>query len=485
MLIQDLRQIRPLFESLPGTFIGVGMTAFSRILPSYFLDAFRIVALHRTLDLPILRQKAEIFCLREETEGDGHMQAINAEHLLLHPQTRRYLDAIPEPKYFFPYQDYPGLRSAASAKGWRMLANSPSLRLKLVRREFFKKMAEALNLPQAPGGIYPIGVIHENTYEKWCRLLGEQMVIQLPDIEQGGGRGTFFVRSATDYRTLRERLKENRWRNRRLETVSVHKFLEGTPSSVAVCVTRHGTLVSSLQQQLLDLPYCRDFAESGVFCGHVWHNRGWPRAINESAFKQACRIGNYLGSLGYKGILGIDFVVQEREGDVYPMEINPRLTGAFPMLSLLHLQKGVIPLEAFHMLEFLEIPYRIDRDQLNQCYAGTVNGSHLLLFRPMKLDKTGSGALRPGLYEQGPAKGDFRFMAATLEYRDIKNENQFILADGPMVGEPLVANGDASHARLCRLLFAGPVADLNGKLSSQALSAADWVLRKTAKEEIS
>lgn len=480
MFIRDIRQIRALFQSLPGTFIGVGMTAFSRILPAFFLDFYRIVALHRTEDLSLLRQRVDIFCLEEETENEAPIPVENSESLLLHPQTGCFLDGISGTKFFFLYQDYPGLRSAAQANGWHLLANSPQLRQRVAKRKFFKEMAVDLNLPQAPGDIYPIETLHLKGYAAWCNFLGPSFVVQLPEIERGGGRGTFFVHSKGDYQQLQDGLAENRWRNTKLESISVHKFLEGIPSSVVVCVTRHGTLVSSLQRQLLDLPYCEDFAENGVFCGHAWGGFQWAEQVRRSAFEQACRIGDYLGTLGYKGVLGIDFIVQQKRGKVYPIEINPRLTGALPMLSLLHLQAGIIPLEAFHMLEFLDTPYRIDRNALNNRYAEPVTGSHLLLFRP-PASKIRGVIVRPGLYEYSPSKEGFRFLKETLAYQDIRNENQFILTDGPMYGKAGEVTQQDSHEKLCRLLFSYPVVNHDGMLSPQALLAANWVREETAK----
>ncbi|MCG6879371.1 MAG: ATP-grasp domain-containing protein [Deltaproteobacteria bacterium] len=456
------------------------MTAFSRILPAFFLNFYRIVALHRTEDLSLLRQKADIFCLEEETENGAPIPLENSESLLLHPQTGCFLDGIPGTKYFLLYQDYPGLRSAAQANGWHLLANSPQLRQSVATRKFFKKMVVDLNLPQAPGDIYPIETLHLKGYGAWCNFLGSSFVVQLPEIERGGGRGTFFVHSKGDYQQLQDRLAENRWRNTKLESISVHKFLEGIPSSVVVCVTRHGTLVSSLQRQLIDLPYCEDFAENGVFCGHAWGVSAGSEASREFVFKQACRIGDYLGALGYRGVLGIDFIVHEKVEKVYPIEINPRLTGALPMLSLLHLQAGVIPLEAFHMLEFLDIPYRIDRNALNKRYAETVKGSHLLLFRP-PASKTRGVIVRPGLYEYGPSKEGFHFLKEALAYQDIGKENQFILIDGPMYKKAGEVIRQDSLDRLCRLLFSYPVVDHNGMLSPQALLAANWVREETAK----
>jgi len=46
-------------------------------------------------------------------------------------------------------------------------------------------------------------------------MLGPELVIQLPDIGQGGGRGTFFVRSAEAYDLLVELV----WEVQKLEHV--------------------------------------------------------------------------------------------------------------------------------------------------------------------------------------------------------------------------------------------------------------------------
>jgi len=475
MFISGIPHIKTLFQSLPGTFVGVGMTAYSRIVPASFLKAYHIVALHPTGDLPLLRKQTPIFCLLEETKRGTPER--NSAALMAHPLTRRFVDGLSDPKYFFLYQDYPELRSLAETHGWRLLANSPELRQRAGKRDFFKKMTAQLGLPQIPGDMCPIGAIHQKGYEEWRHQLGPVFVVQLPEIERGGGRGTFFVRTAEDYLKLQGRLRENRWRDTPLETVSLKPFMEGIPASVTACVTRHGTLVSALQRQLLDLPYCRDFAENGVFCGHAWGVSPWSVVARKSAFEQASKIGAFLSTLGYKGILGIDFIVQEEK--VYPIEINPRLTGALPMLSLLHLQRGTIPLEAFHMLEFLDIPYRMDLNALNSRYAQTVQGSHLLIFRPQGVSRH-DASLNPGLYEYEPKHQKFHFLKETLSYGDIESEKQFILSDGPRLEKSKESPSRDSHSRLCRLLFSYPVVDIENSLSPQALLAAAWVQENAA-----
>ncbi|MCJ7684170.1 MAG: ATP-grasp domain-containing protein [Desulfobacteraceae bacterium] len=475
MFLRELDHVRDLFDSVNGAFVGVGITAFPRIIPSYFLDSYRIITLRKTGDLPQLRNKAEIFCLEEEIGGSLPTDSRDSAHLLAHQSVKRYLNKLPEPKHLLLYQNYPDLEKLAEKQGWILLANRADLRLRLRERAFFQQMAAGLDLRLVPGAIWPIEVIRERSYEEWASILGPQLVIQLPDIGQGGGRGTFFVRSAEAYDLLKKRLRGDIWREVRLKSVSVRKFMEGIPVSMAICITRHGILTSGLQEQLVDLAYCSDFLEDGIFCGHVWDETRWSLAIQEDALKQANRIGEYVASLGYRGILGIDFIIDEGGREICPIEINPRFTGAFPMLSLLHLQNGIIPLDIFHMLEFLDLPYQLDVEELNKQYARPIKGSHLLLFLPPGGQKVRFDRLLPGLYEYEPGEKRFFFRRDAMEYRDIQNENQFVLVDGP----PNIGGSGAVSTdplgRLCHMLFSYPVVDKDGAMSLHARVVLEWV----------
>jgi hypothetical protein len=467
-----------LFASLSTGLIGVGITAFSRIVPSYFLKSYHIVSLRKTLDIRYLRDRADIFCLEYEAGKDISEKGFNSARLLEHPLTRQYLNKLPGAKHLLLYQNYPELEKLAEQESWSLLANPSSLRTRLSGRHFFQDMLDSLGLPRVPGSIYPLRVIHERSYDYWSRRLGPSLVIQLAEITQGGGRGTFFIRSESDFLRLRECLKENTWRGVKLNYVSIHSLVEGIPVSVALCITKYGILISRLQRQLIDLPWCNRLYEKGVFCGHAWDETPWPTSVIADTRKQALSIGQHLSGLGYKGILGIDFVLHRGQERVYPLEINPRFTGAFPMLSLLHMEKEVIPLDAFHILEFLDVTYRIDVEELNSRYSEPVTGSHILVFLHPNPSGTRMQAPEPGLYEVDPRTNEPWFIRWAGDYKDIRNERQFIILDGP----PDMANHhsaiDDPFYRLCRLLFSFPVVDHAGIFSDLARNAVDWVYRR-------
>jgi len=479
MLLRTLVDVRHLFHDLEGTFLGVGMTAYSRIIPGYYLQPYHIITCRKTRDLPFLRRRDKIFCLEEETGQFLGESGFNSTKLLSHPLVKRYLKELPDPKYLLLYQGYSQLELLAEREGWFLLANPSSLRLKLAERSFFNEMVEGLNLPGIPGHIYPIRDIFHYDYDQWAQKTTPAFVVRLLDIKQGGGRGTFFIKSKVDYRRLQDKLREGTWRGMKLKRVSIHEFKDGIPVSLALCLTRHGILFSSLQRQLIDLPYCRDLSEDGVFCGHAWGKTGWPPSIKDEAKRQALLMGEYLMGLGYKGILGIDFLITRDKKDIYPLECNPRLTGAFPMLSQLHMGHNLIPMDVFHMLEFMDVSYEIDLVSMNSRYEEIIWGSHLIMFTLSDEVRVRGESPLSGLYKLDPESGRIHFLGGGCDYTHIRDENQFIIIDGPpATGQKGMIFRDSLH-RLCRILFPQPIIDEQDNISARALFVADWVKERT------
>lgn len=477
MLLQCLEDAREIFSSLKGSLVGVGMTAFSRIVPSYFFKGYHIIALRKTADLDMLRKRAEIFCLEEEIGETMKEPGVQSTRLLSDPLTRRYLRTLPDPKYLFIYQSYPELEELAREEKWILLASPSSLRTESGSRSFFKYLAARLNLNSVPGAIVPIQELWLRDYREWAMQLGPRLVVQLPEVRQGGGKGTFFVSTESEFQALLKLLKEGSWRGSKLETAAVHKYIEGIPASLALCITKEGIFHSGLQIQLLDLPYC-NVPERGVFCGHSWGGSPWSDAVRDEALAQTRPIGEYMRQRGYRGILGIDLVIQRDR--VYPMEMNPRLTGAFPMLSQLHMERGMVPMEAFHILEFMNKDYEADAHSLNEQYGERIMGSHMLLFLMGRGHELRRPYLRAGLYEMGGKGEDAGFVTPAIDYSDIRKDTQFIVIDGPPEGE--LGSQDPLY-RLCRLLFRNSMTGDKSMERKPALQAAEWVYRRILLQE--
>lgn len=457
----------PGLPELKGTVVGVGVTAFPRTGLSGFIPGYRIACIRRTGDLAAIRRDVEVFCL-EEAESGPLPAAGDSAALLSHPKTRQYLARLPKPVYLVLYQPSFEIEELARRNGWRLLANPAALRMRAGDRAFFQRLVGSLGLPAVPGGIFSLRRFREQPYEAWSRYVGPRVVIQLPDMLRGGGRSTFFLDSAEDLQCFKGLIRKGEWHGIRLRRVSVRKFIKGEPSSVTACIIGKKAVISPLQRQIIDPPWVEGVSSNGVFGGHSWGEEMWGRDSEEEAARQVTAVARALAAMGYRGIFGLDFLVDRSSGRVVPVELNPRLTGAFPVLSQLQAVRGEVPLEFLHVLSLLERFVYINSSVITESGPGRIQGAHIVLFRGY--DSIRKQQPRAGLYtvEDSPAKA--RWIGEAANPREIMGENQFILVDGPcMAGSEDSVSTDPLE-RIGRLVFSGPVLTPEGRFRPGVLN---------------
>jgi hypothetical protein len=337
----------------------------------------------------------------------------------------------------------------------------------------FRQILKQLGLAMIPGEQVSREALMGRGYGHFSLLYGKDMVFQLPDITKGGGRSTFFIRSEMDYMKFLRCISNGRYRGYQVRTINVATLIEGFPASVAVCATRHGALISSIQTQVMDIPeVLKVHRGNGFFCGHDWTYRKYSPSLNEQAMRIAQILSGYMWAKGYRGIFGIDLVVDEKAHVVYPVECNTRYTGAFPMLSMLHVvypvecntrytgafpmlsmlhvRNGAIPMDLFHILEFLDVDYEIDVDALNEAYRRPIGGGHIILFNKSHVPLKVGRDVRSGVYRCDPGGHD-----------------EFILTDGVPRKENIVVFND-ELTRMCRVLFPFQIIESPMKLNDKA-----------------
>jgi biotin carboxylase len=76
-------------------------------------------------------------------------------------------------------------------------------------------------------------------------------------------------------------------------------------------------------------------------------------------------LGDVLRHEGYRGYFEVD-LLHDLDADVlYLGEVNPRLSGASPMTNLTTEAYADMPLFLFHLLEYMDVDYELDIDELN------------------------------------------------------------------------------------------------------------------------
>ncbi|MEX0649539.1 MAG: ATP-grasp domain-containing protein [Candidatus Andersenbacteria bacterium] len=245
-------------------------------------------------------------------------------------------------------------------------------------------------------------------------------VIQNESEQLSGSRGTAVVYSLPDYMSFLERM-----RGKGGDRFVISEYITGQPYSVQGCVTSSGVYWAPVQRQIVSDPW---LASPGFsqFCGGLWGED----SLNTVAFYQVAeRVGQVMKQRGYKGIFGIDFLV-EPSGKVYVIEVNARLTGMTPVLSMMQNKHGIPPLLLLHVLEHARVPYTLKNDEeYKQKLRQVASLSYAVLHNRKPYSVQNTGNLRSGIYTF--EDNTLQYIRAGYTISDLQSESEFLIPDAP------------------------------------------------------
>lgn len=185
--------------------------------------------------------------------------------------------------------------------------------------------------------------------------LGTDLVVQTAFGDSG--HTTFFIANEQDYARHADDLAEE-------SEVKIMKRIKCRGATMEACATRSGTLVGPLLTEVVGEKALTPY--KGGWCG----NEIFPGAFNEKvrmrARDMAYRFGNQLIKEGYRGYFDLDFLIDEKDGEVYLGELNPRICGASSITNHAAFAYADAPLFLFHLMEFSGIKYNIEVEELNE-----------------------------------------------------------------------------------------------------------------------
>lgn len=477
------RDCKKLFENVRAIpVVGIGVTAFNRIFPGFVYPDYSVVCYKDSDDVEEMGRVARILSIQKDFLDEGDINKLNSLAVLEHKGVEKFMGTKGEGVGIFLYRTTERIDKLCEEKGWRVLANSSQVRDKYEDKKEFFKMGREIGLPMIKGQQFEIEELSGDFYGRIEKKLGRRLVFQLTDFSRGGGKGTFFVNSKDDYgKFLVELEKLNKEYKGRFVHVNVTRFVEGVSASITGCVTRHGVLSGVVQTQVVDVPeLIGESNNRGVFKGHDWSMMQYSDTVQKKADKMVKLLGDHMHKIGYKGIFGIDMIVDIQREEVYPVECNPRYTGAFPVYSMLQMNAGEVPLDVFQFLELLEIEYDMDFDAVNQSWKQPKQGAHLVLNNLekgnwLRLDR----GLEAGVYRFDGK--DINKVGEGVFYSDLTNEDEFVLTDGVPKQGQLVKPG----LRFGKLIFKRGVVSGNSELNEfgRGVVGKIYELFKFRKEE--
>ena len=188
--------------------------------------------------------------------------------------------------------------------------------------------------------------------------IGSDLVVQTAFGDSG--HTTFFISNEQEYTRHAKELAAQ-------SEVKIMKRIKCRGATMEACATRSGTLVGPLLTEVVGRKELTPY--KGGWCGNEIFPGAFSERIRNKARDMAYRFGNQLLKEGYRGYFDLDFLIDEKDGEVYLGELNPRICGASSITNHSAFAYADAPLFLFHLMEFSGLKYKIDVEELNSRWA--------------------------------------------------------------------------------------------------------------------
>ncbi|MFH1966374.1 MAG: ATP-grasp domain-containing protein [Patescibacteria group bacterium] len=478
MMIKDLKTLKEFFKTIKTPIFGAGVYAFNRLGLETIIPNYRILALRYSLDTELIKKDIEILSI-EKNMGTKHIQEPrNATTVISHSKTKKYLEKYTSPAgkpAILVLKSSTKMEQTCQENNWKLLTNPTTFGKETLENKIkFRRILREIEIEVPPGKIASVDKLH---YGHLINKYGLPFVIQHPT--KGGGKGTFFINNQEDFNKTFKKLK-GEWIEEDGETkfeaipeAIVAKFIQGSSPSITGCVTKHGILSTNLQHQVLDIPQLFNPTRgSGLFCGHDWTSSRFSQEVDQQAYEITEKIGQYFKEMGYKGIFGLDFVLDEETEKLYLIECNPRLLGSFPTLNMVQFINNEPLILGFHILEFLDVDYEIDLEEINRLMRQDKIGAQMLPHNLTEHWARNHKQIEAGIYKLN--KDKLEYLRPGYDLKHLKDKEEFLLVDGV----PLKKSHFSPNRRICRILTLNQTLDNTHKqLTPWALQTAETVYR--------
>ncbi len=448
MKIENIQDIKEIFQNISGKSYWIWITAFMRILPALFLwNKFEIICCKDSLDNNIFSKITKITSLQKEWE---YLEELNTLSILKSESVKKMFSWEKNINLFL-YKNNDAIEKFSRENNYNIIWNPSNIRDKYENKKIFREILQDIWVEVIIWENVDYNFFMWTSYNYFIQKYGENIVIQLPDILIWWWLGTIFINSEKDFSDFKEKIKEKTYKKTIINSLNITKFISGISSSITWCCTKYGTFTTNIQMQIIDIPEVVNISKwNGIFCWHDWSFKKYSYNVNKKAQEVTEKIWNYMYKNGYKWIFGLDLIVDEENEYVYIIECNPRYTGAFPMTSFIDLKNDVIPMDVFHILELLNIDYDIDFDTINSSYKYYKNWSHIIVSNKNKQEILIKKDLLPWVYRF--ERNDLKYLREWFSYTDLHNNEEFIIIDGnPKTWDKIRGAGELS--RFCHILF--------------------------------
>src|SRR5579862_2055579 len=324
------------------------------------------------------------------------------------------------------------LAAVAAETGCQLISNPPSLTDWLNNKRNFHTALEELGLPRMAGRWMRF------TSARYAELAAEMGPHFFAQLSHGtSGSGTVFIQSENDHESTGKRFQdEPAWVTPDLGRLSVN---------INALAFETGTCVSCPSIQLEGLPFAN--SSRGMYCGNDYVAAAdLAPGVAVNIVEQTAIVGRWLASLGYRGLFGLDFVLDPMLSKAYAVDLNPRWQGSTAPLTLAECKAGRLPLAVADLACRIGLMSESDVLRHGDEFLRPVNVSHVSLRCPDSIWSEVTGTLRPGVYtlSGGLKSCELAFAREGLRLTDLAAPDEILVAGG--VPRPGTLLAPKSHA---------------------------------------
>jgi biotin carboxylase len=298
--------------------------------------------------------------------------------------------------------------------GYNLILPTDALRRRLDSKIVTTQLGNEAGAPSVPNVLGRADTYAELTELATSNGLGGDLVVQTPYGDSG--KTTFFIKAVADWDKDSEDIVG--------QELKVMKRIRNKAAAVEACITRQGTIVGPFMTDLTGYPELTPY--KGGWCGNDLFPEALTSEQRATAISHVRKLGDRLVKEGYKGFLEIDVLVDLDTDEVYLGELNPRISGVSSMTNVTAGAYADVPLFLFHLLEFMDVEYTIDVEEINERWrelAAVDVWAQLIMKEPNDSVERILAAPRTGTWHLSD-DGALTFAQAANDWHEVTHEDE-------------------------------------------------------------
>jgi len=414
LILNEIHDIRRFFHKNEEPIYFISATNFNLLGADEWIKGFKFINYIDSFD----GQHPNVFSPKEEIPHDDFegIEDIN-NYLLQHPEVQEYINSRKNGKkkagkvMFLMFNAK--TEKLAKKLGLEIMFPSAKMRTFMDNKVNTNRIAEKAGVACVP---YVLSVVKDYKHlQQVSKKLGNDLVIQTPFGDSG--HTTFFISNEEEFKKHEDEITSEK-------EVKVMKRINCRGSAIEACVTRHGTIVAPLMTELVGFKEMTPY--KGGWCGNEIYPNSFTPTLRKKAREYTMLFGNQLREEGYKGYFELDFLIDQDNGEIYLGELNPRVTGASSITNHAVFALADAPLYLFHILEWMNVDYKLNVKALNDRWAKQINTdswSQLIVKHTKKTIESVSEAPVSGIWRMYDT-GHIKFDRMDSHRRAVESENE-------------------------------------------------------------